>query len=102
MDETGGMRFESLDYVHVHLITYSYRLRVGVALLEEHNRTVLVSRGTEYVLELLRELLEDAEDATKAVRRTITGPTPEDGLGKNSRYSDDSGWNSGSAGTSPY
>jgi len=66
MKDQGGMR---VDEVLISLTTYVYRLRMAVCLLEDHNKTVLRSRATDYALDTCRELLEGAEDATKAIHR---------------------------------
>lgn len=88
MQDQGGMR---MDEVLIAVETFVFRLRIGVALLEEHNRTVLASPATEYVLDLLVEMLGGAEDGAEAVRQgslrveAEAGVGPEDGVGHGSR-----------------
>lgn len=79
MEEQGGMR---MDEVLISLKSYSYRLRMAVCLLEEHNTTVLRSRATDYAFDTCRELLKGAEDATAAIRHEVSKAEAQARLGQ--------------------
>lgn len=61
-ERVGPQRGKTTELL-IHLEAFSYRLRIALALMEEHNRTVLCSQATEYQERLLRDMLEAYEDA---------------------------------------
>lgn len=63
MDERVGPKEERKDEILIHLQVFSYRLRIALALVQEHNATVLQSQATLYMEKLVRDMLEAYEDA---------------------------------------
>lgn len=85
MPEAGGSR---INNILVSLDSYTYRLRIAIALIEEHNKTVLVSQATGYCESLLNDLLEAAEDAASSIRAQGYRTPAEARVGEDLRESD--------------
>lgn len=83
----GGMRVafseQDLEVIHVSVSTWLYRLRSAESLLAE-DTLLLTTRERQYILELITELREAAEDGSTAIQAAIIRPrtAPEVDLGE--------------------
>lgn len=79
----GEISFTVSDEVAVHVSTFSYRLRMALALVEQ-DAMMQSPRTSLYIHTLLLDLREAAEHAASFIQQvqTANGPAPQAGVGE--------------------